>query len=294
MRLSSFFSESEISKDAEVLVTLPPTADQSGIVCYILDESALQIANANDQVTAVIVTPDLKPLVGPNKGCVVATNPKEAFYRLHSHLVEAGMLRPHDRHDIHPSAQIHPSAVVGKNVMISKGVTVGAHATIEDNSIIGEDTWIGPNVVVGGRGLQDTYVDGKNMHVAFAGGVRIGARCEILSAALIQRPYLCHYTEIGDDTKLGPGANVGHGCRIGKMVMVGVRSVVAGNCTVSDKVWIGASAVISDGLHVGSGARVLLGSVVIRDVKPGESVSGNFALSHTQNLRVHTRLRHER
>ena len=42
---------------------------------------------------------------------------------------------------------------------------------------------------------------------------------------------------------------------------------------------------IADGVRVNSGAKVLIGSVVIRDVKHKEVVSGNFAFNHKSRLR---------
>jgi UDP-3-O-[3-hydroxymyristoyl] glucosamine N-acyltransferase len=259
-----------------------------------MDDSVLAIANENHNISAILTTRELADRVAVGKGCVVCTNPKGAFYRLHNRLFELGELQLHGEHSIDPTATIDPTAIIGKNVVISRGVIVGPYAIVDDNTIIGEDTLIAPNVVIGGRGLQDTTVDEKNVRVAFAGGVKIGARCEILTAALVQRPYLCQYTEIADDTKLGPGASVGHGCRIGRSVFIGARAAVAGNVAVGDGAWIGMSSVISDGLSVGACARVQLGSVVVRSIGEGESVSGNFALPHAQHLRLHTRNRHER
>jgi UDP-3-O-[3-hydroxymyristoyl] glucosamine N-acyltransferase len=294
MKLSTFFDKSELLRDAEVSQTLSPSADKPSSVCYAGNDSVLAAANSNGNIAAILTTRELADQVDRAKGCVICPNPKEAFYRLHNRMFELGELLLHRQHSIDKSAVIDPTAIIGTNVIISRGVLVGPYAIVEDNTVIGEDSLIGPNVVIGGRGLQDSMVDGRNVRVAFAGGVKIGARCEVLTAALIQRPYLSQYTEIADDTKLGPGASVGHGCRIGRAVFVGARSVVAGNAVVGDEVWIGMSSVISDGLTIGARARVQLGSVVIRNVGEGESVSGNFALPHAQHLRLHTRDRHER
>lgn len=294
MLLSLLCTQAPVLRDATIAVALPPKARQPQAVCYALDSNAVALANENPNIAAVITTPELAETVAASKGVVATPLPKGAFYEVHNALCRAGISPLHEESFIDPTAVIDPTVRIGRNVVIKAGVRIGAHAVIEDFTIIGEETLIGPHVVIGGRGLQDTIVDGRNVMVEFAGGVRIGQRCEILSAALIQRPYLCAYTEISDDAKLGPNASVGHDCHIGRATFVGSRALVAGHCRVGDHVWIGAGAIVSDGLTVGDHARVQLGSVVIRNVPANEAVSGNFALSHSQHLRIHTRLRHER
>lgn len=280
-------------RDAAVTAALSPQSHLPQVVCYALEETAVQTANRNPNIAAVITTPALATYVVSEKGCVTSADPKSTFYEVHNALCRAGISALHSQSSIASTAEIHASASIGRNVVIEAGVRVGAQAVIEDHSIIGEGTIIAPHVVIGGRGLQNTFVDGRNVFVEFAGGVRIGRRCEILSAALVQRPYLCAYTEIADDVKLGPGASIGHDCSIGRASMIGARSVLAGRCRVGEEVWIGPGAIVSDALTIGDGARVQLGSVVIRNVPAGEVVSGNFALSHPQHLRIHTRFRHE-
>lgn len=294
MRLALFFPSTNVLRDAIVQLTHPPRSPRAGAICYALEEAAIHLANANPNVAAVITTSALADAVGAEKGCVVFDEPKAAFYALHNALFSAGSMALHGESQVHASARIAPTAVIGKHVVIESGVSIGAHAVIEDFTVIGAGTLIGPHVVIGGRGLQDTFVDGRNTIIEFAGGVRIGKRCEILSAVLIQRPYFSDYTEIGDDVKLGPGASIGHGCVICRATCIGARAVLAGTARIGSDVWVGPGAVISDGIEIGDRARVQLGSVVIRTVPVGEVVSGNFALPHSQHLRIHTRHRHDR
>ena len=46
----------------------------------------------------------------------------------------------------------------------------------------------------------------------------------------------------------------------------------------------GLSATIRNGITIGNGARINLGSVVTKDVTLGESVTGNFAINHSKFL----------
>ncbi len=286
MRLSAYFGKEHLIRDAEVSFGFPPSTRRAGSFSYVTSHTALETANANENVSAIFTTPEMAGGVIASKGCIAVELPQFSFYQFHNALCRSGTFRDNK---IAPSATIHPTAVLGRNVQVAPGVCIGAHAVIEDDTIIGNDSLIGPNTVIGGRGLQDTFVDGRNVLVEFAGGVRIGARCEILSGVLIQRPYLSEYTEISDDTKLGPGASIGHSCYVGRAALIGARSVVAGNCRIGEGVWLGAGAIVSDAIAIGDRARIQLGSVVVRDVAADEVVSGNFALPHAQHLRIHTR-----
>jgi len=292
IKLSEVFSDSQIVRDADARMTLGPGSEHQGSVCYALEPPFIDEANANANVAAIITTKELASRVDSQKGCVVSDEPKLAFYTLHNRLFESGSLKPHALEEIHPSAAIAPSAIIGKHVVIEAGVTICHGAIVEDYSIIGADTYIGPNCVIGARGLQNTQVNGQNIAVAFAGAVRIGRRCEILAAAVIPKPYLCEFTEVGDDVKLGSRASIGHGCHVGASTIIGTQSVIGGNGRVGSRVWLGPNVIIADGLKVGSDARVLIGSVVVRDVAEGAVVSGNFALDHNQHLKHFTRMRH--
>jgi len=66
---------------------------------------------------------------------------------------------------------------------------------------------------------------------------------------------------------------------------------VGGGCVIGDGAYLGPGVVVSNGLNVGRGADVKIGSVVVSDVQDGESVSGNFAVSHKKNLLLMSKLK---
>jgi UDP-3-O-[3-hydroxymyristoyl] glucosamine N-acyltransferase len=203
-------------------------------------------------------------------------------------------MKVHQEHFIHPGATIATTAVIGNNVVIGDGVTIGSHAVIEDYSIIGEGTLIGPHVCIGSRGMQNTRFEGKFLRVEFAGGVKIGRNCEILTAAIVQKPYHCDYTEIGDDVQVSVKVNVAHNVKIGARSMLAGNSQIGGNAVLEEDVWIGQAAAICDGIRIGRGAQVKMGSVVVSSVKPGQVVSGNFAIEHSLTLKHHARAKSEK
>ncbi len=82
---------------------------------------------------------------------------------------------------------------------------------------------------------------------------------------------------IGNGTEIGPAVQIyaadhprdaamrAKGLELGKPVRIGAH------------VWIGGAAVILPGITIGDGAIIGAGSVVTRDVAPGETVKGNPA-----------------
>ncbi len=284
VKLRNFFQPGEVLRDADFSVTLHPRAATPGAICYALTEAALLRVNRNPNLSAVITTPALAGQVSEEKGVATVENPQESYYRLHNHLFQAGLMEPHANHFIDPSAEIAPTAVLGRKLQIGAGVKIGFGAVIHDYTILGEGTFIGDYVVLGGRGMQNTKVDGRRFKVEWAGGVKIGRDCEILTAAIVQRPYHCEYTEIGDETQAAGKASIGHGAKIGPRAMIGGNAQIAGNVHIGQDVWIGQASTLSDGLEIGDRAQVKMGSVVVRNVPADAAVSGNFAIPHERNI----------
>ena len=77
-------------------------------------------------------------------------------------------------------------------------------------------------------------------------------------------------------------AVVGSRAVVGKRVHVGAGAVISGvleppsatPCHIGDDVFIGANAVILEGIKIGNNAVVAAGAVVCKDVKPYSVVAG--------------------
>ncbi len=289
VKAGDFFSNAEVRRAGSFAWTHHPKAGRPGVLCYAAGDEAVQLVNANPNVTCVITTAALAEKITGDRGVVVAAQPQDAYYRLHNRLFREGLMKVHQEHRIDPGAVIAPTAIIGRHVVIEKGVTIGHHVVVEDFSIIGEGTYVAPNVYIGSRGMQNTRYDGKFLRVEFAGGVKIGRNCEILASAIVQKPYHCEYTEIGNDVQISVKVNVAHNVKVGDRTMVAGNSQIGGNAVVEEDVWIGQSATICDGIRIGRGAQVKMGSVVVSPVKPGQVVSGNFAMDHARTLKNHAR-----
>src|SRR5690606_23913672 len=161
----------------------------------------------------------LKDKIRPHKGLIISLNPKRLFFEIHNRLAEEYTFKNKEI-QIAPSAEIHPTAILKNGVTVGERTKIGAYSVIEVGSVIGNDVLIENHVNVGARGMHNTKIDGRFVSVKDLGNVVIGDRCEILSHAVIQKPYFYHSTSIGEETRISVFGNIAHGCSIGKRCLV--------------------------------------------------------------------------
>jgi sugar O-acyltransferase (sialic acid O-acetyltransferase NeuD family) len=118
--------------------------------------------------------------------------------------------------------------------------------------------------------------------------VRAGNVVELDDVAIGEGAILCPFVTVTSNVRIGRHfhANlysyVEHDCRIGDFVTFAPGVKCNGNVTIKDHAYIGAGAVIKQGvlgkpLVIGRGAVVGMGAVVTKDVPPGAVVVGNPA-----------------
>ena len=180
---------------------------------------------------------------------------------------------------------ISDKATIGRNVKIGVG------SVIEGNVTIGDDTVIHHNVVIRAKS-------------------HIGKNCVILSGAVIgesgfnplkdtndKRNLVKHYggVRIEDDVHIGDQCAISKGTiedtiiktgvKLNKQVVIAHNVIVGEDTVVTTPVFVGGSVKIGKGCHIaattirnqcniGDGARLGLGSVVVKDVQAGETVIG--------------------
>ncbi len=286
-----FFNRSQIVREGNFLYTYAKDQELKSTVAYANDLKSLNTINSIPSISVVITTDNLVEKVSESKGVIVSENPQKDFYMLHNFMVNENFITPLNGSSIHKTAVISPTSKIGENVVIGKNVYINDYAIIESNTIIGDDCEIEPFTVIGSKSMQRTIVDGQLFRLEYAGGVKIGNRTRVLTGAIIQKPYQAFYTVIGNDSVISTKVRIGHGSRVGDRTLLSGNSAISGNCILGDDVWIGGGAMVSDSIEIGNNAKVLIGSVVIKDVKPQEVVSGNFAVDHKKNLKCQIKFR---
>lgn len=85
-------------------------------------------------------------------------------------------------------------------------------------------------------------------------------------------------------TVISPYAVIGANCTVFHGVTIGQKDTIAADGSrssafprIGDSCWIGPGAILVGGIHIGDGAIVAGGAVVVRDVPSGSVVAGNPA-----------------
>lgn len=193
-------------------------------------------------------------------------------------------------------------------VLMKQGVAIVDSATtfIEDDVRIGTNTTVHPfTCITGGSVIGDECAIGPAAQISAS---RIGHRCRILSSTIEEsvmeddvrvgpyahlRPgtHLESRVEIGNyaeikNSRIGTRSKVRHvsfigDATVGKNVNIGAGTVtcnydgqVKHRTVIEDDVFIGSDTMLRAPVTVGKGAYTGVGSVVTRDVRPGETVAG--------------------
>ena len=275
------------------LRTCLPWSTAANGLCLALNRRYLEMALENSNISGVIVPNALVPqALGGDCFVISADLPELLFCEIHNRAIHALNVAPVSAPPrIAATASVHPTAVLAQNVVIGERVVIGPYAVVGENSILGDDTWIGPHVVIGEDSLYSRIFPEGKKHIRHWGGVRIGSRCRIAAQCIIARSaYFAEYTEIDDDVFLSFQVTVGHDCRLAPRSDVSTHATLGGRTSLGADCWVGIGATLSNTITVGDKASVMLGSVLIDNVSEKAEVSGNFAISHSKNLRNKARL----
>lgn len=251
----------------------------------------LQVALATSNVSCILCPNSLRgESLTTEKTLIFCDDPRTEFFRLYQKMALVIDGRATDQPVMGENCKIHPSAVISPRARLGDHVEVSANAVIEGNVVIEDNVYIGSNAVLGAEGLITLRDDcGVLMTVKHQGGVKIGTGCQILAGAVIAKALFQTPTTIEENCQIGIMTNIGHGAVIGRNSVISGNTVIAGRTRVGTGVWMGTSCSVAQGLIIGDGAQIKMGSVVINNIGDGAVVSGNFAISHRANMTAHLR-----
>ena len=274
-----------VSGDVGVQITAVAAYDDAAPGCVVFQKS--RKADAARELAACPAALVIEAVPVPERvhGCAVhATDPTRWFVKA----LTALFPREHAA-GIDASAQVSPlaslasgvrieaSVVIEDDVVVGARTRIAAGAVILSGTRIGEDCVIGAHTVIGEEGLATVPQDDRSLLVfPHLGAVLIGDRVEIGANGCIVRGILKD-TIIGSGVKMANHVNIGHNCRIGEDCWISGHVMVCGSAVLERAVMVGARAVINNRITVGEGARVGLGSVVMRSVAAGSAVLGSPA-----------------
>jgi UDP-3-O-[3-hydroxymyristoyl] glucosamine N-acyltransferase len=282
----------DVIRDAEFESLGKARDRKTKMLTFLESDEHLRAVLRNKGISCVVTTPELASMLTVGYGVAVCPEPRLAFYQIHDHLrLATDFYGRSFASNIHPSATVHPTAHVAlTDVRIRRGSIIEAHAVVLGRTVIGEESIIRDGAVIGSDGFEFRRVAGRIRPVPDSGGVKLGDRVEIQHNSVIQKAPYGGSTTVENDTKIGALVTVAHNCRVGRRCLIAEGSTIGGNSVIGDDVTVGSHCLISTRVRVGDGARITVGAVVVRDVKPGQTVTGNFAIEHQRFLRFSAHL----
>jgi bifunctional UDP-N-acetylglucosamine pyrophosphorylase / glucosamine-1-phosphate N-acetyltransferase len=172
--------------------------------------------------------------------------------------------------EIGQDARIEPWTILAGATVIAQDAVIGPNAQVRD-SRIGPRTTVWASVVEESTVAEDVQI-GPFAHLR--PGAQVGARCRIGNFAEIKNSRLGagtqqhHFSYLGD-AELGENVNVGAGS-----VTANFDGRQKHRTTVGDRASLGVDTMMVAPVTIGEGATTGAGSVVTRDVPPGETVVG--------------------
>lgn len=229
----------------------------------------------------LLVDETITPIAGKILICV--TNPKVALAEIGNHF----FVDP-PRPGIHPTAIIDPDAEIGNNVIIGAYCVVGkavigdnceidCNVRIYDDTVMGRGCVIKTGAVLGSAGFgYEKDADGHKFRFPQLGQLIMGDYVEVGANTCIDRGALAD-TVIGDYTKINNLCHIAHNNKMGKNVTITGCVNVSGSNIIEDDVWVAPNSSIRGWVHIGKGATVGMGAVVVNDIPEGETWVGNPA-----------------
>lgn len=239
--------------------------------------------NANTCIKAVFVTAALAQQLRADICSIIVDDPRWYFFTLQNVLTS---LTPVIKSDIAASSVISPHAVVDDyGVVIEDDVIIEPLAVVRSGSHIQSGSVIRSGAIIGVDGFEHKRTTKGIVSVKHDGQVIIGKNCEVGANSNVARGFAYRHTILGENTKLDGLVHIAHGVQCGKGCLFAANAMIAGSVTLGNDIWIGPSVSVSNGLTIGDNAALTIGSVVTRDVEPGKTVTGNFAIEHQQFLK---------
>lgn len=198
----------------------------------------------------------------------------------------------------HAGERIHPTAVVDPDARLDPTVSVGPHAHIGPGVEIGAGTRIGPHAVIQGptRIGRDNHIHahaclgGAPQDISYRGEP---TRLEIGDGNTIREFVSMHRASTKEEgvTRVGSGgffmaySHVAHDCIVGDGVVMANNAIIGGHVHVGNRVNIGAMSAVHQFVRIGSHAMIGGGSIILMDVAPYMTASGNRARLYGLNRR---------
>ena len=191
---------------------------------------------------------------------------------------------------IHPTAIVHPGArlaenvqvgaysIIGEHVEIGAGTTVGPHVVIEGHTRIGRNNRIYQFCSIGSDPQDKKYAN-EPTRLEIGDGNTIREFCSF-STGTVQDGGL---TRVGNDNWIMAYVHVAHDCHVGNNTIFANNATLAGHVSVGDWAILGGFTGVHQFVRVGAHSFCGVGTVLLQDLPPFVTVSGNPSAPHGIN-----------
>lgn len=192
--------------------------------------------------------------------------------------------------DTSAKAKVHPAAIVDPGAKIGSGVEIGPYAVIGEHVEIGAGCRIGPHALITGRtriGVNNRIYQFVSLgevpqDMKYAGEP---TRLEIGNNNTIRE--FCTFncgtaqdagvTRVGDDNWIMAYVHLAHDCQIGNHTIFANNAQLAGHVQVGDYAILGGFTGVHQYCRIGAHSITGIGAMVLQDIPPYVTASGNPA-----------------
>ena len=179
---------------------------------------------------------------------------------------------------MHPGARLADGVevgaytLIGEHVEIGAGCRIGPHAVITGHTRIGRDNRIFQFVSLGDA-PQDKKYAGEPTRLEIGDRNTIREFCTF-NCGTVQDVGV---TRCGNDNWVMAYVHLAHDCQVGNHTIFANNSQLAGHVRVDDYAILGGFTAVHQFCHIGAHSMTAIGSVVLQDIPPFITASGNTA-----------------
>jgi UDP-N-acetylglucosamine acyltransferase len=180
---------------------------------------------------------------------------------------------------IAPDVEIGPYAVIGPDVEIGAGCRIGSHAVVTGHTRIGQRNRIFQFTSIG-EIPQDKKYQGESTRLEIGDGNTIREFCTFNCGTSQD----AGVTRVGDDNWFMAYVHLAHDCQVGSHTVFANNAQLAGHVHIGDYVILGGFTGVHQFCRVGAYSITGISSVVLQDVPPFVTASGNTAKPYGLNV----------